>query len=316
MTDGEKDARANPPAGASVNPLVSIVILSYNSRGFIGPCLRSVAALEWAPIEVVIPDNASSDDSPRIAREAAEAERMDVSVIPLPENLGCAGGNNAGWRATRGRFVVFLNPDTEVTPAFVTELVRPMLADPAIAVTGAKIFYPGGRTLQHAGAFMYPNGMTDHYGAGCEDTGEFDTPRDVDYVTGAGFAIRRAALEQAGGFDEDYYPAYFEESDLCTRIRRAGWRVVYIPTAVLVHHESVSLTANSPGFHRMYQRMRIRFCLKNLSLKDWLTRFIPFEAWWLLREPIAKGHRLEQFRAYAEGAQWWVRKKLGRTGRF
>ncbi len=291
---------------------VSVVILCYNSAGYIAPCLRSVARLEHRPLEVVVADNASRDGSADAARRAARECGLEIRLLPLDRNLGCGGGNNAGWRASRGEVIVFLNPDTEVTPGFVTELLRPMTEDPAIAVTGAKIYYPGTRTLQHAGAKIHPNGMTGHYGSGQEDRGEWDEPRDVDYVTGAGFAVRRDVLERVGGYDEDYFPAYFEESDLCTRIRRAGWRVRYAPAAVLFHHESVSLTVNSPGFHRLYQRMRIRYLIKNYTLRDWLGRFLPFEARWMLRCPEARGHRLEQFRAYAEGLAWWIGKKIRR----
>lgn len=285
-----------------------MVVLLYNSENYVGPCLTSLAGSHYPSLEIVLPDNASRDKSLEAAQRAARELGMTVSLMPLRTNLGCAGGNNAGWRASRGEIVVFLNPDTEIAPDFIEELIAPMQRDASIGITGAKIFYPQGNTLQHAGGFLHPNAMSEHYGAGQQDTGQFDEERDVDYVTGAGFAVRRDLLERLGGFDEDFFPAYFEETDLCLRARRSGQRVVYVPTARLVHHESVSLTANSPAFHRLYQRMRIRFCLKNYSLKDWVTRFIPFEIHWMLREPYARGHRLEQFRAYAEGLSWLARR--------
>jgi GT2 family glycosyltransferase len=184
-----------------------------------------------------------------------------------------------------------------------------MQRDETIGVTGAKIYYPGTRTLQHAGGIVHPNGMTNHYGAGEEDSGQHDTPRECTYVTGAGFAVRRSLLERLGGFDEDFFPAYFEETDLCRRAWRLGARVVYVPKAVLYHHESVSLVVNSPRFRRLYQRMRILYCLKNYSLAEWM-RFARFERWWMMNEPAARGHRLEQFRAYAEGLGWYVWTRL------
>ncbi|MCX7718575.1 MAG: glycosyltransferase family 2 protein [Candidatus Sumerlaeaceae bacterium] len=295
-------AKANPPRA-------SVVVLTYNSAPFIGPCLGSLAQLTGGPTEIIVVDNDSVDGSPDAARKAAQAARLDIRLIELRPNRGCAGGNNAGWRAARGEFIVFLNPDTEVTPTFVDALIAPMRSDASIGITGAKIYYPGTRTLQHAGGIIHPNAMTNHYGAGEEDTGQYDTPRDCAYVTGAGFAVRRSVLERLGGFDEDFYPAYFEETDLCLRARRAGWRVVYVPEAVFYHHESVSLVVNSPQFRRLYQRMRILYCLKNFSLGDWV-RFARFERWWMMNEPAARGHRLEQFRAYGEGLSWFIRTRL------
>lgn len=303
-----------PTSPADNQPLVSLVILLYNSAEFVGACLESVAASDYQPLEVVVVDNASHDGSLQIARETAQKIGLKIEPVGLDPNRGCAGGNNAGWRASHGEIVVFLNPDTRVTPSFIHELIAPLTSDGSIGITGAKIFYPDSRILQHAGGILYPNAMSDHYGVGQEDRGQFDTPKDVDYVTGAGFAIRRALLEKLDGFDEDYFPAYFEETDLCVRVRRAGYRIVYEPKAVLYHYESVSLTVNSPAFHRLYQRMRIRFLLKNYSPGDWLKRFLPFEARWMLREPRARGHRREQFRAYAEGLLWLAKKGF-RTAR-
>lgn len=286
-------------------PLVSIVILAYNSAGFIPACLASLDRQDYAPCELLLIDNASTDGSADVARAAAPHAR----VLALPKNLGCAGGNNAGWQATRGSFVVFMNPDTEAAPGFITGLIEPMLRDPGIGITGAKIYYPGTRKLQHAGAVTLPNGMTRHIGNSEIDEGQYDQERDVDYVTGAGFAVRRALLEQIGGFDEDYFPAYFEENDLCTRARKAGWRVVYSPAALLYHHESVSLVVHSRSFLRMYQRMRMRYVIKNYTLNDWVRRFLPGEAKWLLRAPEARGHRLEQVAAYVEGFLWAIGRR-------
>ena len=258
---------------------VSVVVLTFNSADYIGPCLASLAAQTQRDIELVIVDNASSDSTLERTRSAASKHGLSPRIVALGANAGCAGGNNEGWRAARGSIVVFLNPDTEAAPGFVAELVAPLQGRhdevPLVGITGARILYPGTRTLQHAGGTIMPNGMTNHIGAGETDEGQYSEARDVDYVTGAGFAVRRDLLEQLGGFDEDYYPAYFEEVDLCTRARRLGRRVQYVPSALLYHHESVSLEADSPAFRRLYQRMRIRYCLKNFGVRWWLRRAGP-----------------------------------------
>ncbi|MGI8904881.1 MAG: glycosyltransferase family 2 protein [Candidatus Sumerlaeaceae bacterium] len=302
---------SDQPAPAGQQPSISVIILTFGSAKFIGPCISSVVASTRSPVEVVVVDNASTDDSLKLAEEAASKSALPLKPIPLQCNLGCAGGNNAGWRASMGEVLVFLNPDTEITPGFLDELVRPLLNDTDIGITGAKMVYPGSRVLQHAGGIVYPNGMTAHHGLGQQDRGQFDTQRDVDYVTGAGFAIRRELMESLGGFDEEYFPAYYEEVDLCMRVRQLGKRIVYVPSAVMVHHESVSLGADSPALRRMYSRMRIQFCLKNFSLFQLLRWSIPCEIRWMLTEPAARGHRAQQLRSYVANWRFLLRKLSG-----
>lgn len=295
-------------------PLVSVVVLSYRSADFLPSCLRALGASDYSRMEVLVVDNASPDHSAEVARQTAEELELGVKLLPLARNLGCAGGNNVGWRESRGEFVIFLNPDAEVRPDTIRELVRPMMEDPTIGVTGAKIYWPGTRRIQHAGGRIYPNAMTDHWGKGEEDHGQHDVPRDVDYVTGAGFAVRRCVLERLHGFDEEYFPAYYEETDLCVRARRLGYRVRYIPSAVIDHHESVTLGVTSRSFRRLYHRMRMRFIWKNYSWRE-IWKAGGFELWWMRHEPRARGYRLEQFVAYAEGAAWVLGKYLHIGGR-
>lgn len=282
--------------GTRPRPLVSVIILTYGNRDFIEPCLQTVAAQTWQPLEVIFVDNASPDDSAAVAVGALESLPLPHQLIALERNLGCAGGNNTGWHAARGEIIVFLNPDTELRPNCIEELVSPLLADDAIGITGAKMYFPGGRIIQHAGGIVHPNGMTNHHGAGREDNGQWDTPRDVDYVTGAALAMRRSFMARLGGFDEDYFPAYYEEVDLCLRARRAGTRIVYIPTAVLTHHESVSVGKGNRRLHRLFPRMRIRYLLKNLTLRQLMGWAVPFEWRWMRREPAARGYRWYQVR--------------------
>jgi GT2 family glycosyltransferase len=280
----------------ATHPLVSIVILAYGNREFVDACLQAVARQSWPRLEVLFVDNASADDSAAVARAAIDRLHLPGRVIALPKNLGCAGGNNVGWRAATGDLILFLNPDTEMHPDCVAELAKPLLADPTIGMTGAKMYFPGGRIIQHAGGIVHPNGMTNHHGAGQEDHGQCDQVREVDYVTGAGLATRRTLLEQLGGIDEDYFPAYYEEVDLCLRARKAGFRIVYIPTAVLVHHESVSVGQGSSALHRLFPRMRIRYLLKNLTARQLVGWALPFELRWMRHEPAARGYRWKQIR--------------------
>jgi GT2 family glycosyltransferase len=296
-------------------PLISIIVLTYGNRDFVDACLDTLAQQTWKPLEILFVDNASRDDSAAVGRAAMERLELPGRVMALEQNLGCAGGNNVGWRAAAGEVIVFLNPDTELQPDCIEQLVLPLLEDEKIGVTGAKMYFPGGRIIQHAGGIVHPNGMTNHHGAGREDNGEWDVARDVDYVTGAALAMRRGLMEKVGGFDEDYFPAYYEEVDLCLRVRRAGFRVVYIPTAVLVHHESVSVGKESGTLHRLFPRMRVRYLIKNLTLRQLTGWALPFEYKWMRREPGARGYRWFQVWYGWLGNFPWLVKWMAAGGR-
>ncbi len=299
-------------------PLVSIIILAYNNRSFVNACLEAVSRQSWPSLEVLFVDNASRDGSAQAAREAMGRLALPGKVLALEKNLGCAGGNNVGWRKARGEVILFLNPDTEMEFDCVERLTRPLLENSAYGMTGAKMYFPGGRLIQHAGGIVHPNGMTNHYGAGEEDHGQCDEVREVAYVTGAALAMRRDVMKEIGGFDEDFFPAYYEEVDLCLRARRRGYRVMYIPDAVLIHHESVSVGQNSITLHRLFPRMRIRYLLKNLTLRQLVGWAMPFEYRWMRFEPAARGYRWYQVRhGWLANIPWvvgWLARGCRRSG--
>ncbi len=282
---------------------VSVIALTYNSAPFIVRCLESLSWQSYPSFQVIVVDNHSTDDTV----ERIQQSEFRPVLIQNTTNRGCAGGNNDGWRQSDGEIIVFLNPDTEATRDWLESLVAPFADDPSVAITGCKIYYPNSRILQHAGGILYPNAMSDHYGNQQEDTGQYDTQREVDYITGAAYAVRRSFLESVGGLDEDYSPAYYEETDLCYKARKQGLKVLYVPSAVIYHHESPTLLRCSPAFYKTYYRSRIRFLLKNYSLRDWLTRFLPFELKWFCM-PESRGTRLIQFWAYLEGLKFWLKK--------
>lgn len=285
-------------------PSVSVVVLTYNSRDYILRCLESLQWQTYPEFEIIVVDNASTDGSAELVANSG----YKVRLITSEKNLGCAGGNNLGWRNTQSEIIVFLNPDVVVAPDWLENLIRGLIATEGAVIAGCKMYYPNTRIIQHAGGILHPNAMCEHFGNSEPDTGKYDELREVDFVTGAGFAVWRWFLEKMNGFDEDYYPAYYEETDLCWRARKAGYKVIYVPDAVLFHYESSILTKLSPQFYRLFFRSRIIFLLKNYTLKDWLFKFLPFEIRWFLFEPMARGCRLKQFRAYLEGLAFIGRK--------
>lgn len=286
---------------------VSVVVLTYNSDQVIEACLSALVPLADRA-ELIVVDNASADET----RAIVARHMPPVQLIANNANRGCAGGNNVGWRAARGDLVVFVNPDVVVTPGWFGPLVAAFEADPRLGIAGSKLYYPGTRTIQHAGGILYPNGMVDHLGNGEEDVGQFDDVAEVDYVTGASIAVRRAALEELGGFDEDFNPAYFEETDLCWRARRAGWGVRMVPASVAYHHESTVLQRKSARFLHLFYRGRMRFVVKNYTWRELFLTWLPAEAMWLCTRH-ARGGRLLQLRAYAQAVAYaWGRRRVRR----
>ncbi len=258
-------------------PLISIVVLSLNGADVIRGCLDSVLLSDWPNLEVLVVNNGSTDDTPRIVREAYPSVRL----IDLPRNLGFAGGMNEGLKAARGEILVPLNDDTLVDPAMAREIARPIVEDAAIGMVGCKILYPDGKTIQHAGGIIKPNGLTDHFGYGMPDDGQWDDEREVDYVTGCAMAIPRRAFERIGLFDDRYYPTYYEEVEFAIRLRKAGFRIVYNPKAVLRHLESKTEVRYSPRFFTRFHRSRMRLLLKNYSAAQ-LARAAWCEAKWIV----------------------------------
>lgn len=292
------------------SPAVSVVILTYNSAAFLPLCLEELGRSRGVELEVIVVDNNSKDDSAALAQSHPLVNR----VIQTGANLGYSGGNNVGWRAAKHPSLVLLNPDCCVTRNAIRQLVQPLLDDPTIGVTGAKLYYPNSRRIQHAGGIRHPNAMSEHRGAFRIDDGLWDTDMDVDYVTGALIGMRRAEMEALGGLDEDFHPAYYEESDLAWRFQLSGRRVRYVASAVGYHWESPGLELNSPRFVRTSYRSRMIWLIKNYSLRQWALEFLPFEWRWFWG-PFARGFRRQVLRSYLSGAVFAARCLLRRHRR-
>ncbi len=282
---------------------VSVVILCYKSERFIARCLDALAIQNPPPAEVIVVENHSGDGAAQVARE----HPLRPVVIETPRNLGFSGGNNIGWRQARGGIILLVNPDCLLEPDCLATLARPLIERPEeVGVTGAKLYYPNSHVIQHAGGILHPNAMTEHRGMGVEDRGQFDEIAEVPYVTGAALAIRREILERLGGLDEDFFPAYYEEVDLCRRVRQLGLKVLYLPAAVGYHLESPTVGRASRRFVSLSYRSRIVYLIKNCGAREWLSRVIPFE-WDWLRQPYSKGFRLRAVRSYFQGLAFAAR---------
>ncbi len=275
-------------------PKVSVIVLSLNGEKVIEACLRSLQETVYPDWEILVINNGSTDRTPDIVA----TQFPKVRLINLPQNRGFAGGNNVGIKESTGQIVILLNDDTTVESNWIAEIVKEMVKSEKVGIAGCKIYYPDGKTLQHAGGFINNHGLSNHYGKGELDRYQYDTVRDVDYVMGAAIAIKREVLNKLGLLNENYRPIYFEETEYCFRARKIGYRVVYIPSSVIYHHESQTTVIGSEGFFYKYHKNRIRFMLKNFTAEQ-LARAIEPEFRWLCRirhgielKPLLKAYGL------------------------
>ncbi len=220
----------------------SAIIVTHDSGAVLDHCLRALRQASGKRISVVIVDSGSPDK--RYLKEAAGGG--EITVIQST-NTGYGRANNLGWQRldSRTEFVLFLNPDAFPTPGSVERAINYLARTPDVAAVGGKLLgFDLSRSdttgkIDSTGIFRTWYGRWHDRGQGQPDNGQYDTVQDVAAICGAFFICRRAALEQVRleqgvVFDPDFF-LYKEDIELCLRLRRAGWRLVYLPD-VVVHH--------------------------------------------------------------------------------
>jgi len=275
---------------------VQAVVVAYEGGTVLPECIRALARSRYSALQVLVVDNGSSEP---VASHELASMCAGVELIHAPRNLGFAGGVNFAmrWLQDRDRrsdIYALVNQDCRVRPGWLGPLVSTLLAEPSAAIVGARIYEADGRTLQHAGGVIHPNGLTDHIGRGSLDDAAYRKQSDVDYVTGALCAFRCDVWDRIGPLDARFFPAYFEEADLCVRARAAGMRIVYVPESEGVHDESSTLGRGSRVQLSAYHRNRMRFAARHLSHAGVRGSAVSYELRWLLA-----GHGLRQGRALA-----------------
>jgi GT2 family glycosyltransferase len=238
-----------------VPPTVSIVILTRHAPARLERCLTSLARLpDRVPREIVVLLNGADED----VRAMFSAQSRAVRVFDSPVNLGFAGGCNLVAAATTGRYLAFLNDDTEVEPGWLDALVDAADADPRVGAVGSCILFPDG-SVQEAGSIIWQDGSTMGLGRGHHpDSPSVSFVRQVDYCSACSLLVRRDAWDAARGFCEDYFPAYYEDVDFCLSIRARGYRVLYVPRSRVRHHEGGSSDPAFRLFLHHHQRQRFR----------------------------------------------------------
>jgi GT2 family glycosyltransferase len=275
------------PDEAPTSPDLTVVIVSWNTRDLLAQCLRScetaLAGVACGRCQVWVIDNASSDETASMVRAAFPG----VYLVANTDNRGFASANNQALRECTSRYILLLNPDTEVHPGAFAGLLAFMDAHPEAGAAGPRLLNPDG-SLQ-ASSYRFPTLTREAWRLfhldrfwHCSDYAmpawPIDRPQRVDVVQGAALLLRRDALLQVGLLDETYF-MYTEEVDLCRRLVRAGWSIYWVPEAAVVHYggQSTRLAA-SDMFVRLYESKILYFRKHHGSFQTRLYKLVLFAA--------------------------------------
>jgi hypothetical protein len=257
---------------------LSIIIVNRNTKEYLLPCLRSVLENEegtgW---KIIVVDNGSRNGSPAEVKENFPS----IDLIENEGNMGFAKAVNQGLQKAPGRYVVLLNPDTQVKKGAIGELISFMDAHPDAGIAGAKLLNSDGSKQNSIANFpslatelsnksllrwLFPTRFP-----GKER--DYSEPVEVDSVIGACMMVRRDAIEQVGLLDEEYF-LFLEETDWCFRMKKAGWRVCHVPQAEVYHFQGKSAEKDKRRAKVEYYRSRYHFFNKNRGRGPWLTLVI------------------------------------------
>jgi GT2 family glycosyltransferase len=282
--------------------LVSVIIVNWNARGHLRECLQSVSMSTYSETEVLVSDNGSTDGS----QEMIRTEYPFVKTIQNSENLGFAVASNVAVLSAGGDFLFLVNNDAKIHPECVKKLLKVACSDRKIGILGCKVYLTGrgAKILEHAGGVIYPSGYTTNIGYLQSDRGQYNLVRDVDYVVGAAMMVRRSVIERVGLLDP-LFGLYYEETDLCYRARKAGFRVVYVPDAIVHHLRAMTvdrLYSEQAKRDRM-ETSRVAFVLKNFDapmISKWIMHELRMFASIILRFPTveARSHLCALLRSY------------------
>jgi GT2 family glycosyltransferase len=213
----------------SSNPLVSVIILNYNGKEVLEPCLDSVFASSYVPFEVIVVDNGSTDGSADRARE-----KYDFILLKKKHNVGFCAGNNTGIRAAHGEFLVLLNSDTIVDSSWIDELLTEAVRSGAGFCQPKILLLNDKQTVNSTGMVTHIAGFGLLRGGGEIDRGQYNMVEEVSGVHGASIFAARNAIEEVGLLDDNFF-AFCEDTDWSWRARLRGSKLVYVPKAVVYH---------------------------------------------------------------------------------
>lgn len=247
-------------------PRVSVLVLAWRQHDHLDACLRAIQnAAGGVAYEVILVLNGATPQIEAFARSEVTGARLVASRV----NLGFSGGNNRAAEHARGEFLVLLNDDAVPEPGWLEWLVATADAYPEADAVASCILFPDGR-IQEAGSIVWNDGSTFPIGRDSPgDSPEWHFVRRVDHASACSLLVRRSAWTAVGGFDERYFPAYYEDVDLCLAIAARGRRILYEPRSRVRHHESASSNADFKIFlFTRNQRLLAEKWHENLSLRE------------------------------------------------
>lgn len=260
--------------GKMSEPLVSLIIPNLNGKEHLKTCLSSIQKATYKNVEIIVVDNASKDGSVEFIR----TNYPKIKLIAKAVNLGFAKGCNEGMRNAKGKYIALLNNDTEVDSKWLEELVQVAESNPRIGVCASKIvMFHDRKILNSAG------GEFDIYGFGHDrglyetDKGQYSRLEEVFFACGGAMLIRKEILNNVGFFDSRYF-MYGEDLDFCWRARLQGYRVIYVPSAVVYHKYGGTMEA--ADVQRLYLNSRNNLCsiLKNYGSKSLVKAVLRFSS--------------------------------------
>lgn len=256
---------------------VSIIVLNWNGKKFLKNCLDSLSKLTYSSVEVIVVDNNSNDGSQEFIRK----NYPEFTLIENKENYGFAKGNNIGFKKSKGKYVLFLNNDTVVTPDFLQPLIEDFNNDPKIGCVQPQIRLMEDKSrLDQIGSYISYVGFLYHYGYRKKYSEKnYGKIKNIFSAKGACIMFPRKLLEEIGLFDEDFF-IFFEETDLCFRVWLSGHKVLYEPKSLIYHLVGGDTIASDKYKYerRIYLIFRNTNCsyLKNFGTRNMITVYSIF----------------------------------------
>ena len=268
----------------SDKPLVSIIIPVYNQWGYTYNCIKQIIKnTNDVQYEVILADDASSDDT------CLASDYIENLIIKRNEtNVGFIRNCNLAANVAKGKYIAFLNNDTNVQKKWLSSLLKCFEQNPAAGLVGSKLVYPNG-LLQEAGGIVWNDGSACNYGNGDKrNKSSYNYVKEVDYISGASILIKKEIWDTVNGFDERFVPAYYEDTDIAFSIREAGYKILYQPDSVVVHFEGMSNGKKTHSGVKKYQLVnRDKFRDKwDEKLKS--NHFSPYSCFFLARDKSNK----------------------------